>query len=178
MVRRSRLGTPVIRPAQSERSSRKKSGQYASGSNRSDGCGIALFGLAIDSKRRGCDLVGGRIGHVKTGDYVRDRALPVQRKTGRPVQFEILEPARTTLLTWLERRGGSTEDFAFPSRFDQCMHLSTRRYGRLVNESVSAIGLKAQDCGTHSLGRTRVHALLKGCSSPSLNCDLERTAKK
>ena len=67
----------------------------------------ALFDLAIDSKLRGCDLVRVRIADLVTGDTIRDRALVVQRKTGRPVQFEILKPARTTLLAWLERRGGS-----------------------------------------------------------------------
>lgn len=64
----------------------------------------ALFDLAIDSKWRGCDLVRVRIGDLVTGDTIRDRALVVQRKTGLPVQFEILEPARTTIVTWLERR--------------------------------------------------------------------------
>jgi len=115
----------------------------------------ALFDLAIDSKLRGCDLVRVRIGDLVTGDRIRDRALVVQRKTGRPVQFEILEPARTTLLAWLERRGGSLEDYAFPSRCNHSSHLSTRQYGRLVDEWVSAIGLKAQDYGTHSLRRTK-----------------------
>ena len=62
----------------------------------------ALFDLATDSKLRGCDLVRIRIAELVSGTAIRDRALVVQRKTGRPVQFEILEPARTTL------RHGST----------------------------------------------------------------------
>src|SRR5690606_11681465 len=56
----------------------------------------ALFDLAIDSKLRGCDLVRIRIGDLVSGDAIRERALVVQRKTSRPVQFEILEPARST----------------------------------------------------------------------------------
>jgi integrase len=104
-----------------------------------------LFDLAIDSKLRGCDLVRVRIGDIVTGDRIRDRALVIQRKTGRPVQFEILEPARSTLLKWLERRGGSIDEFAFPSRCDHSTHLSTRQYGRLVDEWVAAIGLKPQE---------------------------------
>lgn len=76
----------------------------------------ALFDLAIDSKPHGCDLVRVRIGDLVNGTKVRDRTLVVQRKTGRPVQFKILEPARTALLAWLERHGGTTEDHAFPSR--------------------------------------------------------------
>ena len=74
----------------------------------------ALFDLAIDSKLRGCDLVRVLIGDLVSGDRVRERALVVQRKTGRPVQFEIPEPAKTTLLAWLQRRGGSLEESAFP----------------------------------------------------------------
>jgi len=35
---------------------------------------------------------------------------------GPPVQFEITSDTRTCLLAWLERRGGSVEDFAFPCR--------------------------------------------------------------
>ena len=121
----------------------------------------ALFDLAIDSKLRGCDLVRVRIGDLVTGDTIRERALDVQRKTGRPVQFAILEPASTTVLTWLERRRGSVEDFAFPSRCDRSGHLSTRQYGRLVDEWVSAIGLKPQDYGTHSLRRTKAAMIYK-----------------
>jgi integrase len=121
----------------------------------------ALFDLAIDSKLRGCDLVRVRIGDLVSGGAIRERALVVQRKTGRPVQFEILEPARTTLVTWLEQRGGSVEDYAFPSRLDHACHLSTRQYGRLVDEWVSAIGLKPQDYGTHSLRRTKASMIYK-----------------
>jgi integrase len=121
----------------------------------------ALFDLAIDSKLRGCDLVRVRIDDLVSGNAIRDRATIVQRKTRRPVQFEILEPARSTLLTWLERRGGALEDFVFPSRIDHSAHLSTRQYGRLVDEWVSAIGLKPQDYGTHSLRRTKASMIYK-----------------
>ena len=121
----------------------------------------ALFDLAIDSKLRGCDLVRVRIGDLVTGDAIRDRALVVQRKTGRPVQFEILEPARTTVLTWLQRRCGSVEDYAFPSRCNRSGHLSTRQYGQLVDKWVSAIGLKPKDYGTHSLRRTKAAMIYK-----------------
>ncbi len=57
----------------------------------------ALFDLAIDSKLRGCDLVRIRIGDLVTGNSIKDRTLVVQRKTRRPVQFEILETARTSV---------------------------------------------------------------------------------
>nr|WP_240549569.1 FAD-binding oxidoreductase [Devosia salina] len=78
----------------------------------------ALFDLAIDSKLRGCDLVKLKIGTLVTGHDIRARAMVIQQKTGRPVQFEITSDARTSLLAWLERRGGSVEDFVFPRRAD------------------------------------------------------------
>ena len=74
----------------------------------------------------------------------RSRSEPGDRhseKTKRPVQFELIEPTRGSLLAWLERRGGSLEEFAFPSRVDHSDHLSTRQYARLVDEWVSGIGV-------------------------------------
>jgi hypothetical protein len=65
----------------------------------------ALFDLAVDSKLRGCDVVKVKIGDLVRGGRVRSRAIVVQQKTGRPVQFELLEPARGSILLWLERRG-------------------------------------------------------------------------
>jgi integrase len=121
----------------------------------------ALFDLAIDSKLRGCDLVKIRIGDLVSGGRVRNRAIVVQQKTKRPVQFELLEPARGSLLAWLERRGGSLDDFAFPSRVDRSDHLSTRQYARLVDEWVTGIGLRKEDYGTHSLRRTKASLIYK-----------------
>lgn len=94
----------------------------------------ALFDLVIDSKLRGCDRVRVRIDDLVRRNAIRDRATIVQGKTGRPVQFEILEPAGSTLLAWLERQGGGLEEFAFPSRIHHASHLRTRQYGRLVDE--------------------------------------------
>lgn len=105
----------------------------------------ALFDLAIDSKLRGCDVVKVRIGELVSGGAVRNRAIVIQQKTRRPVQFELLEPARTSILAWLERRGGTLEDYAFPSRTDHSDHLSTRQFARLVDEWVTAVGLRRED---------------------------------
>ena len=121
----------------------------------------ALFDLAIDSKLRGCDLVKVRIGDLVTGGRVRNRAMVIQQKTKRPVQFELLEPARSSLLAWLERHGGSLDNYAFPSRVDRFAHLSTRQYSRLVEEWVSGIGLRKEDYGTHSLRRTKAALIYK-----------------
>lgn len=101
----------------------------------------ALFDLAIDSKLRGCDLVRMKIGDVVSSGQIRTRAVIIQQKTGRPVQFEVLSDARSSLLAWLQRRGGTVEDYLFPSRVDRNGHLSTRQYARLVDEWVTGVGL-------------------------------------
>ncbi|MCE7795374.1 tyrosine-type recombinase/integrase [Sphingobium sufflavum] len=121
----------------------------------------ALFDLAIDSKLRGCDLVKMKIGDIVCNHEIRHRAIVVQQKTGRPVQFEIMDNARASLLKWLELRGGSIDDYAFPSRTDHADHMSTRQYARLVDEWVTGIGLPSEDYGTHSMRRTKASIIYK-----------------
>jgi site-specific recombinase XerC len=121
----------------------------------------ALFDLAIDSKLRGCDIVKVRIGDLVSRGRVRDRAIVVQQKTKRPVQFELLESARKAIRAWLERRGGTLNDYVFPSRNDYMGHISTRQYARLVHEWVAGIGLEPKEYGTHSLRRTKASILYK-----------------
>ena len=120
-----------------------------------------MFDLAIDSKLRGCDVVKMKIGDLVIGDRIRSRAIVVQQKTGRPVQFELLDSARSSILAWLERRGGTLDDFVFPSRIDHTRHISTRQYARLVDEWVTGIGLRREDYGTHSLRRTKAAIIYK-----------------
>lgn len=115
----------------------------------------ALFDLALDSKLRGCDLVKIKIGDIVSGAEIRTRSIVIQQKTGRPVQFELTADVRASLLAWLERRGGAVDDYAFPSRLERMGHLSTRQYARLVEEWVTAIGLRRAEYGTHSLRRTK-----------------------
>ena len=89
------------------------------------------------------------------GEEIRTRAMVIQQKTGRPVQFELTTDVRATLLTWLDRRGGTVADYLFPSRTDHARPMSTRQYARLVSEWVTAIALRKADYGTHSLRRTK-----------------------
>jgi integrase len=121
----------------------------------------ALFDLAIDSKLRGCDVIKIKIGDLLIGNQIRLRAIVVQQKTGRPVQFELLEPARASILAWLERRSGSADNFVFPSRVDHADHIGTRQYARLVDDWVTAIGLRREEYGTHSLRRTKASIIYK-----------------
>ena len=121
----------------------------------------ALFDLAIDSKLRGCDLVKIKIGDIVSGSDIRTRAIVIQQKTGKPVQFELTADVRASLLAWLERRGGTVHDYTFPSRVDHAGHLSTRQYARLVDEWVDAVGLRRAEYGTHSLRRTKASMIYK-----------------
>ena len=72
-----------------------------------EGCrrDLAMFNLAIDSKLRGCDLVRLRIDDVFASGRVRDRATVIQKKTGRPVQFEITEQTGSAIAEWLAALG-------------------------------------------------------------------------
>ncbi|WCM26295.1 tyrosine-type recombinase/integrase [Sphingomonas sp. QA11] len=121
----------------------------------------ALFDLAIDSKLRGCDLVKIKIGDLVSGVDIRTRAIVIQQKTRKPVQFELTADVRASLLAWLERRSGRGHDYAFPSRVDSVGHLSTRQYARLVDEWVEAVGLRRAENGTHSLRRTKASMIYK-----------------
>lgn len=85
----------------------------------------------------------------------------MQQKTGRPVQFEIASDTRTSLLAWPKRREGSVDDFAFPSRVIPDDHLSTRQYSRLMDEWVTAIRLRPEVYGTHSLRPTKASTIYK-----------------
>jgi hypothetical protein len=58
---------------------------------------LTLFNFAIDGKLRACDSVKLRLDEVCSGAKVWDRATIVQKKTGRPVQFEITEQTRVSI---------------------------------------------------------------------------------
>jgi site-specific recombinase XerC len=116
---------------------------------------LALFNLAIDSKLRGCDLVGLYVHDVVHGSRVAPRAIVMQKKTERPVQFEVTEQTRDAIAAWIAAAHLKPEQFLFPSRVSQSPHLSTRQYARLVESWVAAIGLDPAAYGTHSMRRTK-----------------------
>jgi integrase len=122
---------------------------------------LALLDLAIDSKLRGCDLVALRLPDVLAAGAVRKRAIVIQQKTGRPVQFEITDQARQSVARWLGLRGPGPEDWLFPSRMNRAQHLSTRQYARLVKRWVTLIELEPSAYATHSLRRAKVSLLYR-----------------
>ena len=116
---------------------------------------LALFNLAIDSKLRACDLVKLKVRDISHGDRVTSRAIVMQQKTGRPVQFEITEQTRKSLTEWIKTSQLKSDAFLFPSRIHDSLHLSTRKYARIVNDWVEEIGLDSTNYGTHTMRRTK-----------------------
>jgi integrase len=114
-----------------------------------------LFNLAIDSKLRGCDLVSLRVRDVAHGNQILPRAMVMQRKTQRSVQFELTEPTREAVAAWITKAGLKPDQFLFPSRLGSSPHLSTRQYARAVHQWVGSIGLDPTAYGTHSMRRTK-----------------------
>ena len=117
---------------------------------------LALFNLAIDSKLRGCDVVAVRVDDVAPSGYSMDRATIRQKKTGRPVRFELTDQTRQAIDEYLRLTCRKAGQFLFSGRVDDGSRgLTTRQYARLVQEWVASIGLDPAKFGTHSLRRTK-----------------------
>lgn len=116
---------------------------------------LALFNLAIDSKLRACDLLSLRVSDVASGREMQSRAIIRQKKTKRPVRFEITARTRKSVEEWIESQAMNESDYLFPSRLHNSPHLSLRQYARIVETWVSSIGLDPTAYGTHSMRRTK-----------------------
>ncbi len=114
-----------------------------------------MFDLAIDSKLRACDLVRLKLNDVQIGGRTRERATIIQKKTGRPVQFELTESTRRALDGWVQKIEQANGEYLFPSRIKGQSHISTRQYARLVHEWVTSAGLDSTAYGTHTMRRTK-----------------------
>ncbi|MDA9504696.1 integrase [Bradyrhizobium sp. CCBAU 11386] len=116
---------------------------------------LALFNVAIDSKLRGCDVVALKVDDVAPNGYAADRASVRQKKTGRPVKFELTESTRQAVDDYLRETGKKPGDYLFTGRRGPDRCLTTRQYARLLSEWLTGIGLDAHLFGTHSLRRTK-----------------------
>ena len=117
---------------------------------------LALFNLAIDSKLRACDLIRLRVSDISQARRVGSRAMVLQQKTRRPVQFEITEQTREALTNWIRAGCLRTTDYLFPSRMKGVDHLSTRQYARILKTWIVQTGLDPSAYATHSMRRTKV----------------------
>lgn len=122
---------------------------------------LAMFNLAIDSKLRGCDLVNLRVRDITHGNQILNRAMVVQRKTQRPVQFELTEPTRSAVAAWIEKAHLMPDQYIFSSRLVDSPHVSTRQYARIVHQWVAAAGLDTMCYGTHTMRRTKATLIYK-----------------
>ena len=123
---------------------------------------LAMFNLAIDSKLRGCDVVAIRVEDVAAGGFTADRATVRQRKTGRPVRFELSEQTRQAVDDYLKAANKRPGEFLFTGRRTPNSSMTTRQYARLVSEWIGSIGLDPRLFGTHSL---------RAKSDPDLSAD-------
>jgi integrase len=133
-----------------------------------------LFNLAIDSKLRGCDVVALRVDDVAPSGYTMNRETIRQKKTGRPVRFELTDQTRSAVGDYLRMTGLRSGQFLFAGRGDGSHGLTTRQYARLVHEWVASIGLDPAKFDTHSLRRTKAVLSTGGLaiSEPS-GCSLD-----
>ena len=122
---------------------------------------LALFNLAIDSKLRACDLVKLRLQDVSHGGHIAKRAIVMQQKTQRPIQFEITEQTRDAITNWVNYARLCSSDYLFKNRVHNSDHISTRQYARIVESWVTIIGLDPTSYGTHSLRRTKASLIYR-----------------
>ena len=122
---------------------------------------LALFDLGLDSKLRACDLVKLRVRDICHGERVAPRAIVMQQKTSRPVQFEITAPTQDAVTAWIKSANLRSEDYLFPSRIHESPHLGTRQYARILDGWVEQIGLDPSAYGTHSMRRTKASLIYR-----------------
>jgi len=89
---------------------------------------LALFNIAIDSKLRGCDVVALKVDDVAPSGYAADRASVRQKKTGRPVKFELTEATRQAIDDYLRATGKWPGDRLFTGRRGPNRSLTTPQY--------------------------------------------------
>ena len=116
---------------------------------------LAMFNLAIDSKLRGCDVVAIKVADIVPNGYTADRATVRQKKTGRPVRFELGEQTRQAIDDYLKYAHKRPGEFLFTGRHRPEACMTTRQYARLVSEWIGSVGLDPRLFGTHSLRRTK-----------------------
>lgn len=116
---------------------------------------LALFNLAIDRKLRGCDVVALKVEDIAPHGYAVERVTVRQKKTGRPVRFEVTEQTRQSVDEYLRSTNRKQGQSLFPAQRRPEEALSTRQYARVLADWIRSIGLDPCVYGTHSLRRTK-----------------------
>src|SRR5947207_6038603 len=118
---------------------------------------LAMFNQAIDSKLRGCDVVAIKVEDIAANEYTADRATVRQKKTGRPVRFELSEQTRQAIDDYLRAANKRPGEFLFTSRRGPETSITTRQYARLVSEWIGSVGLDARLIGLVATHKSYPH---------------------
>jgi len=127
---------------------------------------LAMFNLSIDSKLRRCDLQALRVEDVAPNRYAIDRATVRQKKTGRPVRFELTEQTRQAVDDYIQAADKKSREFLFSGRGNHDCCITTRQYAPLVSTWVAMIGLDPHFFSTHSLRRTKATLIYRRTCAP------------
>jgi integrase len=124
-----------------------------------------LFNVAIDSKLRACDVVALKVDDVAPSGYAADRASVRQKKTGRPVKFELTVSTPQAIDDYLRASGKKPGDRLFIGHRRPEYSLTIRQYARLLSGWLADIGLDPHLFGTHSLRRTKATPICRRTGS-------------
>jgi integrase len=93
--------------------------------------------------------------HIAASGYTADSATVRQKKTGRPVRFDVSDQTRQAVDDYLKVANTKHGAFLFTGR--QCLEhcMITHQYTRLVSELIGSVALDPRLFGTHSLRRTK-----------------------
>lgn len=122
--------------------------------DRSSNTRFGAVYLAIDSKLPGCDVAAIKVDDVAPNGSAINRATVRQRKTGRPVRFELTEPARQTIEDYIKAAGKRPGEFLFSGRRPG-HSMTTRQYVRLLSNWLVSVDLDPHLYSAHSLRRTK-----------------------
>jgi hypothetical protein len=120
----------------------------------------ALFDFAIDSKLRGCGVVKILIGDLVCGGPSGRGQVSCSSRRVDLSNSNCLEAPRTSIRAWLEQCSGTLDDYASRAG-TSAGSISAPGNGPLVDERAGGVGLRREDCGTHSLRRTKVSIICK-----------------
>lgn len=120
-----------------------------------------MFNLALDSKLRACDLIKLKVKDIAHGSTIQSRAILIQQKTQKPVQFELTQKTRTSLVEWINFKKLRNTDFLFESRVKKNYLLTTRQYTRIVKNWINSIALDPTAHSTQLMRRTKVSLIYK-----------------
>jgi integrase len=96
-----------------------------------------------------------KVEDVAPRGYAVDRATVRQKKTGRPVKFELTDQTRQAVDDYLKAASKKPGELLFTGRRGAGQSMTKRQYARLVSDWIANIGMDPKLFGTHSLQRTK-----------------------